>query len=362
MPRIMHPTGILRANFPSRATLKLIGQMPPTPPEQIAAGSAPQLEQSPVGVYRQAARLNRDPFSKANRSKQTMLLISAVATLLVRLSLLQIESLGTETVKVKLAANSVDQVALVLGCVTAYYPAAFGFGAARDFASDRYRQRVASPELYAPIIRSLDTTAFLEKHASVTDESDRLMKLAFAESSARDERFDQFIRGKQGLDQELESLEDQANDILKNAAIRDEPLDPSVFFLRYSQLKAHNPPLNSSEQEALEATEAAMGDVKNRIAALEKKHKDAFEASQQRETDLRSRSIEVIFAWGRKTEEEQGELSEMIKTVNELRKFRTTTKWIEAIFPCLLGLCAVLLETKYLLNAAWHSLTQLPIR
>ena len=289
-----------------------------------------------------------------------MLLISAVVTVLIRLSLLQIESIETETVKVKLAANSADKIALVLTCVTAYYLIAFAFGAARDFASDRYRQKAASPELYAPINDALDTTRFLERKAHVTAESHRLMRLATDEWPSRDKLTEQFIKEKADLDRLFESRENEATEILRAAAKR-ENAEPLNFYMvqGYSELKATNPTLHPSEQEALELKEVAMADVKNQVTALEKKHTKDFEASQQRESELRSRSLEVLFGWGRTRDTENRELTEMIKTVTDLRRYRTTTKWIEAIFPCLLGFWAVLLELKSLLEPTWHSITQL---
>ena len=94
---------------------RIDGECMPSPDSNDKNADAPVIDVAdPASTYRQAARLNRDPFSKESPEKQKLLLLAAAATIAIKLSLLEPESFSAWGFKVAHAERSADSITLVL--------------------------------------------------------------------------------------------------------------------------------------------------------------------------------------------------------------------------------------------------------
>lgn len=308
-------------------------------------------EESLSGVYRRASRFNRDPFSRINRKRQTWLMVFGLITILLQISVGEIEKVSEVGVTVKMAPHSLEKIAFVMACVTAYFLAAFALGAARDFANDRYRRFSTSPDFLVPIRAAADTTKVRQTAGSVLEESNRLIAMAGEEESVRDNLRKESERRSNEIEQQVETLERELSTLVGDAARRHGIPEPP--YIDYYQLKTLNKSFDTDEWLACDRLLGDVSSLKQELEELPQKRFGELEASLQRQEKLMDQAKSLVEDWREKNQANDRRIEQLTETLGQINMYRQATKWVEAIFPCFLGFVAVAVEILNLVTGDW---------
>ena len=317
----------------------------------------PKPDVSVIEVYRQAARLNRNPFSRVTRNKQTLLLIFSIITILLALSIFEVKDISMPGSKLGVKKGAENYAGIVTSVCASYYLLTFILSAKQDQKRELLKTKTAHPRFVRYFISKEEEADRSTEIEMVLAQSQQLRERAHEEFTSRLYDPPDIIEEIRKYASPVIQIEGEIARILAGARKRVEP-DYVEWPQLYSELIQQDIPLTEDEKKRVDELDTTRAEALRAASIHERQRQERNKISEEKEAEYEAKADELINRFNERTLMSIQETQDALAVISDLSRYRRRTTLIEVIFPSSLGVVSVLIEIIHLCRPDWLHVVQ----